>query len=166
MTEPAIYEAKARRSIIERVVSGLSEHGVDVKGSGGGKPDYTPADYAAALGNIESPMAAHLFWGGYMGYRKARANLIERLHLWGWQRWAERARPGKIDVLLHGRLSGLAVFEQTSKPIKYEDRLRSLEIGELRWRALRDHYDDLRGCLQQADDDLSRHLVKRLRDNP
>jgi len=162
----AIYEARARRTIIERVVSGLSEHGVDVKASGGGKPEYTPADYAAALGNIESPMAAHLFWGGYMGYSKARTNLIERLHLWGWRRWAERGRTAKIDVLLHGRLAALAVYEHTGKPAKYEDRLRSLEIGELRWRALRDHYDDLRRCLQEADDALSRHLIERLREHP
>ncbi len=162
----AIYEARARRTIIERVVSGLSEHGVDVKATGGGNPDYTPADYAAALGNIESPMAAHLFWGGYMGDRKARTNLVERLHLWGWQRWAERGRPGKIDVLLHGRLAGLAVFEQTSKPVRHEERLRSLGVGELRWRALRDHYADLRGCLQQVDDDLSWHLIKRLKQYP
>lgn len=162
----ATYEARARRTIIERVVSGLSEHGVDVRAAGGGKPDFTPADYAAALGNIESPMAAHLFWGGYMGYRKARANLIERLHLWGWQRWAERGRTGKIDVLLHGRLAALAVYEQADHPVRYEDRIRSLEIGEPRWRGLRDHYDDLQGCLRQADDDLSRHLVRRLIDTP
>jgi len=162
----AIYEARARRTIIERVVSGLSEHGVDVKAAGGGKPDFTPADYAAALGNIESPMAAHLFWGGYMGYSKARTNLIDRLHLLGWRLWAERGRTGKIDVLLHGRLAALAVYEQTGKSVKHDDRLRTLEIGELRWRALRDHYDDLRKCLQQADDDLSRHLAQRLRERP
>lgn len=166
MPNQATHEAKARRTIIERVVSGLSEHGVDVRGTGSGKPEYTPADYAAALGNIESPMAAHLFWGGYMGYRKARANLIERMHLWGWHRWAERGRTGKIDVPLHGRMAALAVFEQTGKPVRHEERLRSLEIGELRWRALRDHYSDLQEFLQQADDDLSRHLIKRLKQHP
>jgi len=159
----ATYEAKPRRSVIERVVSGMSEHGVTFKEGSGGS-EYTPADYAAALGNIDDPLVSGLFWGGYMGYRKARTSLINRLHLWGWHRWAIRDRAGKIDVLLHGRLAALAVYEQIERRPTYDEILKSLGVGAERWRLLRPHYADLQGRIAQAESDLSRHLNERLKE--
>ena len=160
-----IFEAKPPRSILERVVSGLSERGIEIGKPPGGIPELTPSDYAAAISGVPDAMASGLFFGGFLSNDKARGALIKRLHLWGWMRWAENERAPKIDILTHGRLCALAVFEHIHSDQTAKERERALKVSRTTFTKLVPHYHDLRDRLSQAESVLIRHLHQRLGGN-
>lgn len=156
------HEPKPRRGVIERVIIGLSLSGPRFGGGGGGIPEYTAADYAAASAGYRDPIGRHLV-GLYLGDGKSRDGCIEDLDGYGWSLW-RRHRRGEISPELHRRMARAAVQEiERGEGWSIREVKSLLQIGQDRWRSLAGHYVELINEIRRQDQQVADHLARRLR---
>jgi len=158
------YYTKDRPGPLERVISKLSVQTVALGSPGGGAPELTASDMAAAVAGLRDEVG-QLLPDVFAEEAQAVDRTVQLLDAWGWMQWRVRWPAKAITGALHGRLAEAVVadYQLGGKGYAVRDICAHLQCSGARFAQLAPQWDLLFGRLLEAESALAAHLRRALR---
>ena len=155
----SVFEAKAKSTHLERVVSRLSIKSAEFgRESDGGEPEYSTGEIAALCAGLSDPIARELV-GVIHEDPGAVAEAVRALDSWGWARFHHDYPGRKLDRRIHAKLALCAVADyRLASGYGFDEVQGFLGIPRKKFDGLIVHWGTLRSRILTAEDAVVRKL--------